>query len=110
MVALLERRRHFRKKVNLPGKVTDERKNVALIKVRDISKKGLMLQVVSPKTFEVGETLTISFELDDTQHTEIKKKIVIRKMLPPDLLGVEFTSADTLISHSDKAIGFYLMK
>lgn len=110
MVALLERRRHFRKKVDLPGKVTDKRNNVALVRIRDISKKGLLLQVVTPKTFEVGEIFTVLFELDNTQHTEIKKKIVIRKLLPPNLLGVEFTSADTLISHSDKAIGFYLME
>lgn len=108
MVAVLERRRHYRKKVNLPGKVIDGLKNTALINIRDISKKGLLLQVVSPKTFEVGETLTVSFELDDPQQTKIEKKIVIRKMLPPDLLGVEFTSAETLISHSDKAVGFYL--
>jgi PilZ domain-containing protein len=94
MVALLERRRHIRKKVDLPGKVIDERKNVALIKVCNISKKGLLLQVVTPKTFEVGQTLTILFALDNTQKAEIQKKVVIRKMLPPDFLGVEFTSAD----------------
>jgi hypothetical protein len=108
MVALLERRRHYRKKVDLPGEVSDGRKNTALIRVRDISKKGLLLQIVTPKTFEVGESLTVSFELDDPQQTRIEKKIVIRKMIPPDLLGVEFTSPEISISHSDKAIGFYL--
>lgn len=108
MVALLERRRHYRKKVDLPGKVIDERKNAALIKVRDISKRGLLLQVVSPKTFEVGERLTVSFELDDPRHTKIEEKIIIRKMLPPDLLGVEFAGSEIVISPSGKAIGAYL--
>jgi len=102
MVAWFERRIQLRKKVNLPGKVIDKLNNVAMIKVRDISQKGLMLQVVTPKTFEVGEILTVLFALDDPQNTEINKKIVIRKMRPPDLLGVEFTTADT------KTIGFYL--
>lgn len=108
MVALLERRRYYRKKVDLPGKVIDGRRNIAQIKVRDISKKGLLLQIVTPKTFEVGERLIVSFELDDPQQTRIEKEIVIRKMIPPNLLGVEFTSPESLISSSDKAIGFYL--
>lgn len=96
MAALLERRRHRRKKVDLPGKVTDERRNTALVKVRDISERGSLLQVVSPKTFDVGERLTVSFELDDPQHTKIEKKIIIRKMIPPNLLGVEFTDPEIL--------------
>jgi len=110
MVALLERRGHYRKKVDLPGKVTDERKNAALVKVRDISKRGLLLQVVSPKTFEVGESLTVSFALDDPQHTRIEEKIIIRKMLPPNLLGVEFACSEVLCSPYDKAIGIYLRR
>lgn len=110
MTALLERRRHDRKKVDLPGKVIDGRKNVALIRVLNISKKGLLLQVVSPKTFEVGERLTVSFELDDPLQTKIEKKIVIRKMIPPNLLGVEFTSPEILVGPSDEAIGIYLRR
>ena len=110
MVALLERRGHYRKKVDLPGKITDERKNAALVKVRDISKRGLLLQVVSPKTFEVGESLTVLFELDDPQHTKIEEKIIIRKMLPPNLLGVEFDGPEILTGPPHKAIGIYLRK
>jgi len=77
--------------------------------VLDISKNGLLLKLSYPWTFEVGETLTVLFELDDPQRSKINKDVVIRKMIPPDQLGVEFTSADSNISHSDKAIGFYLM-
>jgi len=95
MAAFLERRRDHRKKVDLPGKVIDGLKNEAQIKVRDISKKGLLLEIVTPKTFEIGETLTVSFEQDDPKQTKIEKIIVIRKMIPPNLLGVEFTSSDT---------------
>lgn len=109
---LLERRRHFRKNVNLKGIIRDESGTEALIKVLDISKKGLQFKLIDPVnlgTYELGATLTVSFELDDPQRSKINKDVVIRKIIPPDQLGVEFTSADTFISHSDKAIGFYLM-
>ena len=109
LVALLERRRHYRKGVNLTGTIRDERGKEALMMVIDISKNGLLLKLNHPWTFEVGETLTVIFELDDPQRSKINKDVVIRKMIPPDQLGVEFTSADNNISHSDKAIGFYLM-
>ncbi len=109
IAALLERRRYYRKNVNLTGKIRDERGMEAPIMVLDVSKKGLLLKLNYPGTYEAGETLTVLFELDDPQRSKINKDVVIRKIIAPDQLGVEFTSADTLISHSDKAIGFYLM-
>jgi hypothetical protein len=109
IAALLERRRYYRKDVNLPGKIRDEHGKEASIKVFDISKKGLLFKLIYPGAYEVGEILTVLFELDDPQRSKINKDVVIRKKIAPDQLGVEFTSADTLISHSDKAIGFYLM-
>ncbi len=109
LIALLERRRHFRKKVNLAGKIWDEDGTEAAVKILDISKKGMQFKVINPGTYEVGKKLTIAFELDDPQRSKINKNLVIRKIIPPDQLGVEFTSADNFISHSDKAIGFYLM-
>jgi hypothetical protein len=77
--------------------------------VLDISKKGLLFKLIHPGPYEVGDTLTVLFELDDPQRSKINKDMIIRKIIAPDQLGAEFTSADTLISHSDKAIGFYLM-
>jgi hypothetical protein len=109
IAALLERRRYYRKNVNLTGKIRNEREMEAPIMVLDISKKGLLLKLNYPGTYEEGETLTVLFELDDPQRSKINKDVIIRKIIAPDQLGVEFTSADTLISHSDKAIGFYLM-
>jgi hypothetical protein len=41
LVALLERRRHYRKSVNLTGTIRDERGKEALMMVLDISKNGL---------------------------------------------------------------------
>jgi len=109
IVALLERRRHFRKEVNLGGKIRNARGMEAPVNVIDLSKKGLLFKLIRPEVYELGEVLTVSFELDDPQRSQIKKDVVIRKIIPPDLMGVEFTSAESLISHSDKAIGFYLM-
>jgi PilZ domain-containing protein len=109
LVALLERRKHFRKEVDLNGKIMDESGNEALINVIDISKKGLLFKLIGSGPYEVGEMLGVSFELDDPQRSKINKDVIIRKKISPDLLGVEFTSAVNLISHSDKAIGFYLM-
>lgn len=109
LVALLERRRHFRKSVNLEGHIRDNGGTEAPVKILDISKKGLLIKMYRPHSYEMGEALTVSFKLDDPQRSQINKKVFIRKIIPPDQLGVEFTSADNLISHSDKAIGFYLM-
>jgi hypothetical protein len=109
IAALLERRRYYRKNVNLNGKIKDERGMESPVKVLDISKKGLLLKLIRQGKYEVGDILTVLFELDDPQRSKINKEVVIRKMIAPDQLGVEFTTRADTYSHSDKAIGFYLM-
>jgi hypothetical protein len=109
LAVLLERRRYFRKNVNLKGIIKNESGVETPMIVIDLSKKGLLLKLIHPETYEQGETFTVLFELDDPQRSEIKKDVIVRKIIPPNQLGVEFTSADNFISHSDKAIGFYLM-
>ena len=94
--------------MTLTGKIRNERGLEAPIMVLDISKKGLLFKLIHPGPYEVGDTLTVLFELDDPQRSKINKDMIIRKIIAPDQLGAEFTSADTF-SHSDKAIGFYLM-
>lgn len=108
VAVLLERRRHYRKNVNLKGVLRDEKAKELSVLVLDISKKGLLLRLSEPRIYEVGSSLTVSFELDDPQRSKIEKDVIVRKKTAPDQLGVEFTSADTY-SHADKAIGFYLM-
>jgi hypothetical protein len=107
--ALLERRKAYRKSVNLSGRIMDEQGKEALVKVLDISKNGLLFKLVDPGiTYEKGETLTVFFELDDPQQSKINKDVVVRKKIGADQLGVEFTRIDAY-SQADKAIGFYLM-
>ena len=73
---LLERRRHFRKSVNLVGMyVFQGGKGTpikGLIKIRDISQSGIQFLVNSIPEFQVGDNLTIEFTLDDEEHSQIR--------------------------------------
>ncbi len=109
IVALLERRRHFRKKVSFPGKIWTDQGTEKSVQILDLSKKGLLIRLMTPGTYEAGEILTVSFKLDDPQRSKITKQIIIRKIIAPDQLGTEFTGSGSSISNSDGAIGFYLM-
>lgn len=106
---LLERRKNYRKNVNLPGTyvhVTSEKRiNRGLMTVKDISRTGLKLmfnrEVI--RNFNIGDTLRIEFRLDDRERSFIRKKVTI-KTFDGSYAGVEFSWEQ----EDDKALGFYL--
>jgi hypothetical protein len=108
VAVLLERRRHYRKNVNLQGTIWDDKGKESPVVVLDISKKGLQIKLNRVGNIDVGSSLTVLFALDDPQRSKIEKDVIVRKKTTPDQLGVEFVSSDTY-SSADKAIGFYLM-
>ena len=105
---LLERRRQFRKAVDLVGMFSyrggsgPPRKG--LIKIRDISRSGIQFTVNSMPDFEVGDTLMIEFTLDDEERSPIREKGVVRR-IHSNRIGLEFKTTD----HYGK-LGQYLFR
>lgn len=100
----LERRRFFRKDIELPGMFYLGKDNLKLsVTITDISRSGLKIRLNTSHTFEPGDELLIEFILDDPEKSKISKKIIIRSVKGIDL-GVEFKSPE----HYDK-LGSYLM-
>ncbi len=107
-VALLERRMHYRKQVNLSGMyVIKSGKIEGSITIKDISRTGINFISWSPMDFEVGTRMMVQFRLNDTQRTEIRKEVIIRTVSGAKI-GAEFYTIDPQNVY-DKALGFYMM-
>lgn len=105
---ILERRKFYRKKVNLSGSIIGDSGKRYSIRVRDLSRTGLKVEVLSPHAFQVDERILVEFFLDDVKETQISKKVVIRKTEEKVVDG-EFIATEGF-DNNDKIIGFYLMK
>lgn len=101
---LLERRKHVRNNLNLPGRYSfskgNERGSALIV---DLSQSGLRIKLNFKIDIQVGDKLTVEFNLDDAEESNIRKEMVVRSI--NDLhLGTEFVSKD----HYDK-LGSYLL-
>ena len=106
-VITLERRKFYRKTVNLPGTFTDQRGKKGDILIVDLSRTGLKFKMEYPWPLALEAPLLLTFHLDNPAKPLITKDARIKKI--EDLLvSVEFSSVNSF-SESDKAIGFYLM-
>jgi hypothetical protein len=94
---LVERRRHFRKPVNLVGmffyRGAKKSPLKGLIKVLDISQSGLRFSVNAVPEFEVGSRLTLQFTLDDDDHSQVQEDCTVRR-IRSNIVGVEFKNFD----------------
>lgn len=106
---LLERRKHYRKKTNVPGEYTQvnsgEKKNSGMMTVKDLSRTGLKIQLDEKSNFKIGDRLMVSFHLDDKNQSPIRKEAVITNM-KDSFVGVQFCRLDEY----DKILGFYLLR
>jgi hypothetical protein len=106
--SVLEKRKQYRKKVDLPGtysfisgtKATDR----GGMKITDLSAGGVKLKLNVQRSLQVGDRLNIEFRLDDNKKTLIKKDVVV-KNISDTSIGVAFRSTDPY----DPVLGFYLM-
>jgi len=99
---ILERRKHVRRGVNLPGiLIIGNKKHI--IKVIDISRLGLKIRVEETLDINFESNAVIEFILDDTGGSRVSKDVVIRK-IDHEYIGVTFISQD----HYDK-FGTYLL-
>jgi hypothetical protein len=104
----LEKRRQYRKNIDLPGKFTLLDDGVAedtgLLKVVDISATGLKIKLNAHRDFPIGAELLIEFTLDDRNRTSLKKRVVVRNV-SGSFVGTSFLATEL----DDPALGFYLM-
>ena len=109
--AFLERRRHVRKEVDFPGTFVQEKDNLpatkGVMRIKDLSLSGVKLKFNSSPDLNVGDHLTVEFNLDDAKHSLIRKEVAVRYILDV-FVGAEFTSVDSS-DPSDSAIGFYML-
>ena len=94
---LVERRRHFRKPVNLMGRfVFDDRRKRplrGLLRIRNISQSGVQFTINIEPEFRVGDKLTIEFSLDDEEQSPISLEGVVAR-IENNIVGLAFDTTD----------------
>lgn len=105
--SVLNKRKQYRKKVNLRGTFSNITKKgdkyIGRMKVCDISRTGMKLKLDENQNLSLGDILKVEFFLDDEHQSFIQKRVLIRSINLP-YIGTEFESAENI----GKAIGFYL--
>ena len=102
----LELRKLYRKSTSLNGKYVNLSLNneSGMMIVKDVSMGGIGFEAVGGNRIEKGHELEVTFTLDDT-HSSVIKKLVVVRVVRDNFVGCEY-----LHSHQyDKALGFYLM-
>ena len=105
----LEYRKRYRKKTNLRGKYVNHSKHNSSgrLHVTNVSVSGLEFTTMDIHSFEVDDELTVTFNLDDEQRTEIIKDVIVRGVRKRSI-GCEFERGGDLAF--DGPLGFYIMK
>ncbi len=102
---VIEFRKCYRKKVNLPGEHFSEKtRKRGILRVEDISMGGLRFSSLDPHDLGQGDALEVKFRLDDSDKTEISKRAVV-------LHVKDLTVAIKFIDKNgwEKQLGFYMM-
>ena len=100
-----ERRRHYRKKVDLPGGYYSPRtQKFRTVRILDVSFKGVKFAIDGSHVLKVGDMFQMTFTLDNAKQSEIKRKVEI-KHITKDGIGAKFINPPEY----DKDLGFYLL-
>ena len=99
---ILERRKHVRREVNLPGNLIKGGEKY-LIQVIDISRLGLKICMEEIMNLKLDDKVFIDFILDDAGKSRVSKEVIVKK-IDKKYIGVIFLSDD----HYDK-FGAYLL-
>lgn len=111
--AVLERRKFYRKNVDLPGEFSrpgsEERFPVI---IKNLSRSGVKFECPEDYGLDAEDVIDVSFHLNDGHNTRIKKKTVVKSISGLEV-GTEFHSRN-MNNPVDKAyelaIGFYTFK
>jgi transcription elongation factor Elf1 len=102
----LELRKMYRKNTNLKGRYVNlslDNETGSMV-VKDVSMGGIGFDAIGKNRIEVENELEVTFTLDDTHSSVIKKEVVVR-IVRGNFVGCEFLHAHEY----DKALGFYLL-
>jgi hypothetical protein len=98
-------RRYYRKSVSLNGEYRNRRTgSVGDILVEDVSFKGIKFTTIGLNDIQVEDQLQVSFTLDDSKRSVIKRKVLAKYVKANDI-GAEFVNPPEY----DKELGFYLI-
>jgi c-di-GMP-binding flagellar brake protein YcgR len=105
--SFLERRKHYRKEINLNGTfvrfVSGKAVSRGNMVVMDLSLTGMKLKVFGNQKFLKSDILKVEFRLNDVKKTRIKKKVIIRNN-NNSCIGTLFLKNEI----EDTSLGFYL--
>ena len=101
----LIQRKMYRKSTNLKGNYTNLSLNneLGMMIVKDVSMGGIGFEVIGGNRIKKEHELMVTFTLDDTHSSVIKKQVVVRNVRDK-FVGCEFLHANEY----SKALGFYL--
>ena len=106
--SVLEKRKQYRKGVNLLGTFTHIVDGNPLHKgtmtVTDISAGGLKIKLNERLDLRPDDKLKVEFHLDDPRSTLISKRVLVKNIDGP-YIGVAFSRGEQV----EPALGFYLM-
>jgi hypothetical protein len=116
-MASRERRRHYRKPVNLKGRynysnrveldqgaVTGKYVGKGRMRVLDVSAWGLKMKVRKREDLHVNDQVYVEFKLDDDRKTLVKEKATV-KNIDDRYIGGAFADRRT----GNRSLGFYLL-
>lgn len=105
---MLNFRRFYRKKVDMPGQfmlLSGTDNDWAAMTVCDISMRGLRVKLGYNAPVGVGDTLRVRFTLEGRKSATLDKKVIVR-FRSGDILGCEFVG----LNLEEKELGFFLFK
>ena len=104
----LEFRKRVRKKIHLRGTYINhlQKDSSGDLFIQNISVGGLEFTSSNVQKFKVGDELTIKFNLDDEQQSEISKDVIVREIRQRSV-GCEFEASGE--SAFDESLGYYVM-
>lgn len=89
---ILERRKHPRKRVDLPGSYMSLLRNQhGLVQILDISRAGVLMEFGVPSILEKGNLIFVEFQLDDKKGSMIHREVEICSVNGKRMGGI-FTS------------------
>jgi hypothetical protein len=102
----LELRKMYRRSTNLKGSYinTSLDNEIGMMIVKDVSMGGIGFEAIGGNRIEKEHELDVTFTLDDTHSSVIKKQVVVR-IVSANYVGCEFIHA----LEYNKALGFYLL-
>ena len=107
-VVFLEFRRRVRKHVRLAGSFINHTKNTrkCCFVAYDVSTIGITLATMDHTPIDVGDELSIEFNLDDGYETEIRRYVIV-KNVRIGIFGGEFDPSQQMAA--DEVLGHYVM-